>query len=418
MVSDELKENYNMLLKKNRGIFKKADRQYLWTNIILLSLGGIIGFFLGFWGIKADIDGLININEFFMYLFAGLLIVLLIMYPLQIVIHEAGHLIFGLATGYKFLSFRIMSIIFYKKDGKIYRKKYFVKGTAGQCLMYPPKVNVDGSYPYVLYNLGGGLNNLIFSLPLIIPIIVSTNMVIQVICGLWVFIGLVTALTNLIPLTIGVQNDGMNLKSMHKSKDMMDAFYLQLQINAEMSDGKQITEYPPETFDLGEGADRTNMLIGFLDIYGYYQQLAFHNFDEAEKRLCRMEEEMTSYKLAIINIIMLERLFFNILQHRPLEEIAVLYNRYRMIIKNSKTNISIQRIRYIYETYLTEDEKRDIMTLIKKKKPKKWKDTDKDKLYEDFLKTAMNYPVVGEADIFVNIVEYLDEMKNVTKLNI
>lgn len=72
----------------------------------------------------------------------------------------------------------------------------------------------------------------------------------------------------------------------------------------------------------------------------------------------------------------------------------------------------MQRIRYIYETYLSEEDKRDIITLIKKKKPKKWKKINKEKLYDDFLKTAMDFPVAGEADMFVDIVEYLKSKNN------
>ena len=412
MVTEELKDRYKKLLKESMKFFKKVDKKYTWVNIGFMIFGGIIGLVIAAFAIMADIEGTLNIDNFMIFLVVGLLVILLIMYPLQIIIHEAGHLIFGLATGYKFLSFRIWSLIFYKKDGKIIRKKYSVKGTAGQCLMYPPKRNSDGSYPYVLYNLGGGLNNLIFSVPFIIPTIISNNFVVQVLCGLWVFIGVLTALTNIIPLTIGVQNDGMNLKSMIKDKVMEDAFYLQLQVNAQMSDGKRITEYPTETFALPEGADNTNMLTAFADLYGYYQQLTFHNLDEAEQRLRKMEEQLTSYKLATMNMILLERLFFNVLQHKPLEEIAVLYKRYHMVIQISKTNISMQRIRYIYETYLSEEDKRDIITLIKKKKPKKWKKINKEKLYDDFLKTAMDFPVAGEADMFVDIVEYLKSKNN------
>lgn len=411
MISEELQVKFSELRKERQELFKKFDRKYLRANIRFMILGGIIGIFLAIYGIMADIKGLLPIDDFMILLVVGLVVILLIMYPLHIIIHEAGHLIFGLATGYRFLSFRIFSTIFYKRDGKIIRRQYSVKGTAGQCLMYPPKRSADGRYPYVLYNLGGGLNNLIFSVPFIIPTIWAKSLNVQVLCGSWIFIGVLTALSNLIPLTIIVQNDGMNLKSMLKDKTMVDAFYLQLQVNGQMSDGKQITEYPPETFDLPEGADNTNMLTAFADLYGYYQQLAFHNLDEAKLRLDKMEENISSYKLATMNMIMLERLFLNIVQHKPLEEIAVLYERYRMALKVSKTNISIQRVRYIYETYLSEEDKRDIMTLIKKKRPKKWKETDKDKLYKDFLKTARNFPVAGEADMFVDIVEYLREIK-------
>ena len=37
----------------------------------------------------------------------------------QIIIHEAGHLIFGQLSGYEFSSFRIFSFMWIKKNGKI-----------------------------------------------------------------------------------------------------------------------------------------------------------------------------------------------------------------------------------------------------------------------------------------------------------
>ena len=37
---------------------------------------------------------------------------------LQLIIHELGHLIFGLLSGYKFSSFRIFNFMLIKEDGK------------------------------------------------------------------------------------------------------------------------------------------------------------------------------------------------------------------------------------------------------------------------------------------------------------
>ena len=51
-----------------------------------------------------------------------MLLLFLFMYGamlIQIIIHEAGHLVFGLATGYKFSSFRIYSWMWVKEDGKL-----------------------------------------------------------------------------------------------------------------------------------------------------------------------------------------------------------------------------------------------------------------------------------------------------------
>ena len=92
-----------------------------------------------------------------------IIVLLLIMYVAifaQIIIHEAGHLIFGLVSGYQFSSFRIFSFMWVKENGRIRLRRLSVAGTGGQCLMAPPDM-VDGKIPLVLYNLGGSLMNFI-----------------------------------------------------------------------------------------------------------------------------------------------------------------------------------------------------------------------------------------------------------------
>ena len=81
----------------------------------------------------------------------------------QLVIHEAGHLVFGLATGYRFNSYRIFNLMWLKEDGKIRFRKLSVAGTGGQCLMNPPDLQ-DGKMPVMLYNFGGAILNLISAL--------------------------------------------------------------------------------------------------------------------------------------------------------------------------------------------------------------------------------------------------------------
>lgn len=56
---------------------------------------------------------------------------------IQIIIHEAGHLVFGLLSGYEFVSFRIGSITLAKYDNKYCFKRFHIAGTGGQCLMMP-----------------------------------------------------------------------------------------------------------------------------------------------------------------------------------------------------------------------------------------------------------------------------------------
>jgi len=44
----------------------------------------------------------------------------------HIILHEAGHLVGGLLSGYKFISFRVGSFALVRRDGKFVRKSYRV----------------------------------------------------------------------------------------------------------------------------------------------------------------------------------------------------------------------------------------------------------------------------------------------------
>ena len=92
----------------------------------------------------------------------SVILCVIVVFLLHIIIHEAGHFVFGLLSGYRFSSFRIGNIMFIKKNGKLQVKKFSVMGTGGQCLMVPPECSWE-QLPYRLYNLGGPLMNILFS---------------------------------------------------------------------------------------------------------------------------------------------------------------------------------------------------------------------------------------------------------------
>jgi len=78
-----------------------------------------------------------------------------------IIIHELGHLFFGLLTGYKFISIKVGRNVLVKQNGKMKWKKDTSTLTAGECLMLPKK---DGhKFKLSLYQLGGGLFNAVFA---------------------------------------------------------------------------------------------------------------------------------------------------------------------------------------------------------------------------------------------------------------
>lgn len=114
-------------------------------NIIYSALGllisAAIGFLCGYaiWEYVGKLGSGLSLPLYLLALAAGLLALALAVI-LQILIHEGGHLIFGLISGYGFVSFRVGSLMLLKgENGRLSFKRYFLAGTAGQCLMSPPR---------------------------------------------------------------------------------------------------------------------------------------------------------------------------------------------------------------------------------------------------------------------------------------
>ena len=122
---------------------------------------------------------------------------------LHIVLHEAGHLLMGLATGYRFSSFRIGSIAFVRQDGRIRFRRYKLAGTGGQCLMSPPEVPAE-QVPFLWYNAGGVMMNVVVAL-LALVLLMTGNMSMwwSEWCMMMVIVGLFLAVMNGIPMRPG-----------------------------------------------------------------------------------------------------------------------------------------------------------------------------------------------------------------------
>ena len=119
---------------------EKAKNKGRLGGIVSVLCFGIIGLGCGISMVPFMTYALEEEGNMFIFLL-GVLILFSLMYLsifIEMAIHEAGHLFFGLATGYKFLSYRIGSFTFIKEEGRIKVKRYVLPGTGGQCLMSPP----------------------------------------------------------------------------------------------------------------------------------------------------------------------------------------------------------------------------------------------------------------------------------------
>lgn len=70
-----------------------------------------------------------------------------------VIIHETGHLVCGIMSGYSFVSFRIFNFTIIKIDGRLRVKRFSIDGTGGQCLLTPPDLPLE-KIPVEWYNFG------------------------------------------------------------------------------------------------------------------------------------------------------------------------------------------------------------------------------------------------------------------------
>lgn len=352
-------------LKKNIGLF------------VSLLLGVIFGIVLGFFLSNFDSD-MSWYEELLFPLY--LIVVVYVSYIMQIIIHEAGHLVFGLLTGYKFCSFRIFSFMLVKENDKLKLKKFSLAGTAGQCLMIPPDM-IDGKIPVILYNLGGSLFNIISSLA-IAPIYFLCNDVPYLSVGLLIFImfGIISTLSNGIPLTMGtVNNDGYNAISLNKNDDAMKSFWIQLKVNEQVSKGVRVKDMPDEWFVFSNDESMKNSMVASKGVFVCNRLMDMQKFDEADELMKHMLDIDSALVGLHRNLLICDRIYVELIKENRCDVIDIMLTKeQKSFMKSMKNYPTILRTQYA-------------LALIFEKNPNKAENIKK-----QFEKRVKSYPYQSE----------------------
>ena len=174
------------------------------------------------------------------------LLVIFASFYVNVILHEAGHLIMGLLSHHRFVSFQIGDLTFVKEHDSLCLKKNHVAGIAGQCLMEPPALT-DQRYHCVGFLLGGGLMNLCLCIILyLVSLLFSDNSAVTtVLVYLAGSTSLYVAVTGLFPMRlVSLMNDGYNAFLENDSGKL--ANYYILRFNAAMSKAERITDIDSE----------------------------------------------------------------------------------------------------------------------------------------------------------------------------
>ncbi|MDE6741165.1 MAG: hypothetical protein K2J58_02415, partial [Muribaculaceae bacterium] len=201
----------------------------------------------------------INISEG-LVVFIVAVVSMIISFLVLVPIHELGHLVCGLLSGYRFVSFRIFNYTILKVDGKFRIKKFAVAGTGGQCLLTPPAIALD-KIPTGWYNFGGVMANIIM-LAIALPFfLLPLNPFVAEALGVFVAVDAIMILLNGIPMMAGgVGNDGYNMKLLKKNLRSKQGIVNQLRANALIQNGVRPKDMPEEFFEDAEEIDYSNAL--------------------------------------------------------------------------------------------------------------------------------------------------------------
>ena len=295
-----------------------------------------------------------ELSEYYLWL-AVYLLVLYAVYFLQIIIHEGGHLVFGLLTGYTFISFRIGSFIITKEDGKFRFARFSLAGTGGQCLLCPPEEK-EGKIPFVLYNFGGVIFNVIFAVVCLALYLLLPNIhVLSVALMMSAVLSLYTAAANGIPMRMGlVNNDGYNGISLGKDKQAMRSFACQLRINASMAKGARLRDMPAELFELADGADVSNPINNTITGFRCNRLLDEHRFEEMcslAQQLIEDENVIGIYK----NLLVCDISFCEMLAGECDRAVSRFTKEQKKIMAAMAKNPSVIRTQYAYALLCEKD---------------------------------------------------------------
>ena len=258
----------------------------------IMAVGAVVGYFVG--KIAGDSLSRGDAPNIIFLLLAGV-----IAFVLQIIVHEAGHLVCGLISGYKFVSFRVFDFKIIKdENGKLNFRYEKIEGTGGQCLMRASEY-VEGKFKFKLYLLGGVIFNVLFSIVfwLILPSYYTL---------LFALIGFTLAFLNLIPMGF---NDGMTFY--HASKDETTRFvlYLQLEYVYYQSIGKNLLIEQPEIVEKINSLEITNTnyltdSLEFIKLDGLEYFFEFNTlYNEARKLYVERDDLLSVYKVELMALL-------------------------------------------------------------------------------------------------------------------
>lgn len=377
---------------------KQKKKKIVWQQYIAMAffilIGAICGFLMMMY-IDQSSGTEKTLHEEIISL-VGLFLAMYVAIFVQMVIHEAGHLVFGLLSGYQFSSFRIFSFMWIKENGKIKLRRLSIAGTGGQCLMAPPDM-VDGRIPIILYNLGGSLMNIIAGIAFLgLYFVVSGVHLLATVMLIFAAVGFMLAIMNGVPMRMGtVDNDGYNAFALTRNTEAMRSFWVQMKVNEQISKGVRLKDMPDEWFVVPSDEAMKNSMVVVLGVFACNRFMDAENFKEAD-RLMEHLLEIDSGMIGVHrNLLVCDRIYIELISENRKDILDGMFDKeLKKFMKQMKNFPSVLRTEYVYALLCEKD--------IEKAQ----------KVKAQFEKCAKSYPYQNDVQSERELMEKAEEMKN------
>lgn len=380
-----------MSKSKNEKERQKIQWQQYIAIVFFMLIGGVCGVLMGQYleqGAETDTpiaEEIFSLACLFIGMYAAMLI--------QIIIHEAGHLVFGLLTRYQFSSFRIFSFMWVKENGKIRLRRLSIVGTGGQCLMTPPDM-IDGRIPVVLYNLGGSFMNIIASIIFFVLYLLLKGVpFVSVLLLILAIIGVGFAITNGVPMRMGtVDNDGYNAFSLTRNSEALQSFWMQMKVNAEIAKGIRLKDMPDEWFEIPSDESMKNSMVVVKGIFTCNRLMDQQKFAEADKLM----EHIMGIDSGMVglhrSLMVCDRMYIELITENRSDVIGrMLTKEQKKFMKQMKKFPSVLRTEYVYALLHEQDREKA------------------DKVKEQFEKCAKTYPYPNDVQSERELMEIAEK---------
>ena len=279
---------------------------------------------------------------------------------LNIVLHEAGHLIGGLLTGYRFAAFCVFKLTIMKDNGKLAVKKCGVPGTSGFCVTSPPDMK-NGTYPHKLYISSGFLVNFLvsagsFGLFCYLAGTASSWARAFLVIGI---VGAFLGLVNFVPTNAGgAFSDGYALFNMKKEKNAgaRRGCWSLFRVYTLDTQGVRPRDIPAELFDWADTSDIRDIFVLAAALNQYKYLLDRQEMDKAAALMRALCADLHSVFETQKRSCYCNLLFHELIGECQQEELARLFTReLRAYMEAARSDFCVQRIMYAYARLALKD---------------------------------------------------------------